>query len=58
MHVPLLHGPHTIITESGQVVWSAQKMGASDGVAHMGDDGRFARFDTHSGHYIFVVTMA
>lgn len=57
MHVPLLHGSRTIIKESDKVVWSAQEMGTSDGVMHIGDDGRFVRFDTHSGHYVFAVTM-
>lgn len=59
VHVPLLYGPQTKVVESGKTVWSAlEPIGSSDGMIHMGDDGRFVRFDTHSGHYSFVVTMA
>ena len=58
VHVPLRYGPQTIVSESGKTVWSALEIRSSDGIVHMGDDGRFVRFNTHSGHYSFVVTMA
>ena len=58
VHVPLLYGSLTVIAESGNTVWSSIEIGESDGIFHKGDDGRFARFDTHSGSYVFVVTVA
>lgn len=60
VHVPLLHGAQSTISESGKIVWSRSKEQeygpGSGGVTHMGNDGRFVHYNTYSGHYIFEVT--
>jgi len=58
VHVPKLHGDATRIAEADTLIWSASaaEVGASDGVSEAGDDGRFVRYTTLSGRYVFTVT--
>ena len=66
VHLPILHGDVTVVTEAGSgVVWTvADRLakavggGSSDNyssVVHKGDDGRFVQFATLSGSYEFAV---